>query len=962
MGKLQESLTEQFYAWELRGRGWSVAPYPVSLEPPFRPFWGFVLPRTEDDGRRPSFFSRLFGRVPEPEPEELPQESDPEPFSGREPLVEHVLAVPPGMSVGHSAAEGLLAALRTCRQPLAFEIVAAGGCISIQLVSRQSDSALVESQLRAFFPEVAVMPERGHLESAWFAAGPDVAIAEFGLSREFMLPLERHRSFDPDPLLPFLAVLATLGEGETAVVQLLLEGAREEWAESVLRLVFDKDGKPFFLDAPEISSLARQKMARPLYAAVLRIAAKAGEGRASELAWTLAGILRNFGSSNGNDLMALSFEEEIDLEEDLLRRESHRTGMLLSTEELVSLAHLPSASIKLPALRRTALRSKASPAKTRSGGVLLGENIHRGERMPVAWPAESRMRHAHIVGASGSGKSTLLVRLITEDIEAGAGVAVLDPHGDLVDAVLARVPERREADVILFDPSDEEALVGWNILAAGSELEKTLLSSDLVALFRRLSTSWGDQMTSVLANAILVFLERPEGGTLLDLRQFLVDKEFRATVLANLPDPDLRFYWTREFPLLVGKPQGSILTRLDTLLRSKLVRRIVGSRENRLDIRRVIDRGQIFLGKLSQGAIGEENAAILGSLLVSKFHQAALSRQDTAPEDRRPFFLYIDEAQHFATASMAGLLSGARKYSLGLVAAHQELQQFKSREPEVLSALLGNAGTRIVFRVGEDDARQLERGFSYFAAADLVNLGVGEAICRIGRSEDDFNLRTRELPKIEPAEAKRRREALVANNRERFPVPKQELQISPAPQIPPSVLAPPAETELPPPAERIPGKHELPMVSASPAARASRPKKPAPLGRGGPEHQYLQELVKRWGEEHGFRATVEQPIPGGGSVDVALEREGLRLACEISVTTSVEQEVGNVEKCLAAGFDRVACLSMKRGQLGKLEAALGKRLREEERTKVAFLLPEEFPAFLDVHAAREEVTTVGGTR
>jgi hypothetical protein len=951
---LQETITEQFYAWEIRGRGWSAWPYRVALEPPFRPFHGFVLPKYADDGRRHTFLSfladRLFGKdEPTDEPILLPEEEDPLPQKGGEPLVELLLAVPPGTSVGHSAAEGLLIALRSCRWPFSFEIVGRAGEIMVQIACRKPDAALVESHLRAFFPEVAVTPETGRLDRAWDEGGEYQAIAEFGLEREFMLPLERHRSFDPDPLLPLLATLATLREGEVGIIQLLIEPAREPWAESVLRAVFDNEGKPFFCNAPEISALAKQKVAKPLYAAVLRAGARAKEGRAGEILWTLAGVLSQFGSLAGNDLLPLSLLEELDPADDLLSRETHRSGMLLSSDELVSFVHLPSSSVKLPALRRTALRTKAPPPQTRAEGLILGENLHRGETVPVAWPEESRRRHAHLIGASGSGKSTLLVELITQDIEAGAGLAVLDPHGDLIDELLARIPHERLGDVILLDPSDEEALVGWNILAAHSEVEKILLSSDLVGLFRRLSTSWGDQMTAVLANAILAFLERPEGGTLLDLRQFLVDKQFRDEVLRTVTDPEIRFYWTREFPLLVGKPQGSILTRLDTLLRSKLVRRIVGTRESRLDLRRVIDRGQIFLGKLSQGAIGEENAATLGSLLVSKFHQVALSRQDTAPEYRRPFTLYIDEAHYFATVSMAGLLSGARKYGLALVAAHQELNQFKSREPEVLSALLANAETRIVFRVGEDDARQLEKGFSFFRAPDLVNLGVGEAICRMGRSDSDFNLRTLPLPRIDPAEAKRRRDEIVVETRERFPVPKESQGAAEMAVVPSAPTLP-----EPPRAEPVSSPPTSPARSSRPA-----PAPPAPLGRGGPEHRYLQELVKRWGEERGFRVVVEQPVEGG-SVDVALARGSVSIACEISVSTGVEHEAANVEKCLRGAFTHVACLSMKRAHLSRLEAAVRERLAKEAAAKVAFLLPEEFLAFLDLQAAGAEETIVGG--
>jgi hypothetical protein len=675
----------------------------------------------------------------------------------------------------------------------------------------------------------------------------------------------------------------------------------------------------------------------------------------------MAGALSFLEAENG--LTPLASVDEIDLEEDLLARTSHRSGMLLTVPELAALVHLPGESIRLVKLARETTRTKRAPREVTGEGLLLGENIHEGRAVAVRLPADTRTRHAHLVGASGTGKSTLLIQLILEDLREGGGLAVLDPHGDLVDEILARYPEERENDLILFDPSDQSFRVGWNMLHARTEVEKVLLSSDLVSVFRRLSTSWGDQMTSVLANAILAFLESHEGGTLLDLRRFLVDRDFRTEFLRTVEDPEVRYYWHREFPLLVGKPQGSILTRLDTFLRSKLVRAVVTARSNRLDFRDVVDRGKVFLAKLSQGAIGEENAALLGSLLVTAFHQAALSRQDLAPEARRAFSLYVDECHHMATPSMAALLSGARKYRLSLTAAHQELGQLKAKDPEVHSALLANAATRIVFRVGESDARELERGFSYFAAADLTNLGVGEAVMRVGRSEADFNLRTRELPPVPSETARARRECLVALMRERFPLPPPEPReeepygpLSPLPHkrepIPTAPLPKAPLAPLPPPA--------APKVVPPPPTRAE----PPTMGRGGPEHQYLQELIARWGEARGFRATIEKPIlDGEGSVDVALEREDIRVACEISVTTGVEQEVGNALKCLRAGFHRVALVSLKKNHLVRLRTALEKKVSETDALRLVFHSPEELSLFLDTlppPPSSEE--TVGGYR
>ena len=302
--------------------------------------------------------------------------------------------------------------------------------------------------------------------------------------------------------------------------------------------------------------------------------------------------------------------------------------------------------------------------------------------------------------------------------------------------------------MVLFNPADSEYPVGFNILSANSELEKTILSSDLGGVFKRFATSWGDQMTSLLGNAILAFLESPQGGTLLDLRRFLIEPDFRAGVLASITDPQIRYRWLREFPLLKGTPQASILTRLDTFLRPKLIRNIVAQHENRLRFDDILNTGKILLIRLAQGLIGEENSHLLGAFLVSKLHQVVMARQEVAAAARRDFFLYIDEFQNFITPSLAAILSGGRKYRLGLNLAHQDLRQLWGRDPDVASAVIANPSVRVCFRLGDFDAQRLKESFASFEPRDLQTLGVGEAVARIDRSDWDFNLKTLPVPPV----------------------------------------------------------------------------------------------------------------------------------------------------------------------------------------------------------------------
>lgn len=611
-------------------------------------------------------------------------------------------------------------------------------------------------------------------------------------------------------------------------------------------------------------------------------------------------------------------------------------------------------------------RTRRAPPLCTGDGLRLGMNPHGGKDVAVALSDKQRTQHMYVIGASGTGKSTFLLNCVVQGMERGDGFAVLDPHGDLVDQILALVPDHRRDDVVLVDPADREYPIGFNILRAHSELEKELLASDLVSVFRRLSTRWGDQMNSVLANAILAFLESTYGGTLLDMRKFLVEAEYRSAFLSTVADEEVRYYWEKEFPLLPGKPQAPLLTRLDTFLRPKLIRNMVSQRESALDFGRIMDTGGIFLGKLSQGAIGEGNAYLLGSMMVSKFYQMALSRQAIEHEDRRPFYLYIDECHNFLTPSMASILSGARKYGLGLVLAHQELQQVSGRDSDVLSAVISNPYTRVCFRVGDLDAKKLEKGFGHFDAKDLQSLGVGEAICRVERADFDFNLKTAPMPTIDPREARSKTESLVARSRERYATPRSKL----APRTHPA----PAQTPPPVPARETPavaGREEPPAIPLTvPTTVPEVPPRPAvklpieeSLGRGGQRHKYLQALVKRWGESHGYRAMIEKRIlDGAGSVDIALERAEHSIAVEISITTTPAAELKHIRTCLDAGFDHVVAVTENTRSLSRMQALIDKEFDDDERARIESVAPESLFATLGALATSSdgEPTSVRG--
>ncbi len=914
---LSVALTNNFYAWEQRGRGWQQFDYPVQLEPSFVPFLGHYVPREHpitDDGRQPTLLSRLSEKVVSVFKEEKPTKSDiddtfdfgdviqPAFDVPDECYKEFQIVLPDDFSLTPEIMHRLLGNLAYSKYPLSFEVIGNYEKIVIQLCAYESDAGALTEQLSAYLPEIDLLESDGYLTELWQVDKPQTII-DFGLEHECMLPLQSSATYKVDPLIGITAALSNLNRNEVGLLQVLFQQVHNDWATEFIEAVTDWDGSAFFADAPQILPLTKEKIATPLYTAAVRVAAQSqSEQRAWSIAKNLSGTLTQFSAPPSNALMPLTNSgfDSVPFSQRIVTRESYRTGMFLNSAELVSLVHAPDASVKTQKVQRTEKRTKTAPHLATTGNLFLGRNSHRNTTINVSLTPEQRLRHMYLIGASGTGKSTMMLNMIIQDMVMGNGIAVLDPHGDLIDTVLRHVPDERVEDVIIFDPSDGLYPIGFNIIDAHSELEKVLLASDLTSVFKRLSTSWGDQMNSVLANGIAAMLESERGGTLPTLRRFLVDKAYRQEHLATVSDPENVFYWEHEFPLLSGKPQGPVLTRLDTFLRPKPIRYMVAQHQNKIDFAKIMQGKKIFLAKLSQGAIGTENSYLMGAFLVTKLNQIAFSRQELSEQRRNDFFLYIDEFHNFITPSMESILSGARKYKMGLILAHQELRQLESKNTDVASSVISNPYTRVCFRLGDMDAKRLQSGFSFFDAQDLQSLGIGEAIARVERAEYDFNLATLQLKDVDQKHAEDKARAIIKYSQQKYGTPREKVETL----IYESIGA---------------GNNSAFRPKKAPAQETKELNREPLPGRGGAEHKRLQQYVKKLGEKHGFKATIEKRIGDGtGHVDVALERDGLSFACEIAVNSTAVQEFKNIKKCLDAGFDEVLCVSSDNKFLAKL--------------------------------------------
>jgi hypothetical protein len=989
MPTAHDYISEHFRRWESRGRGWQVFAEPVHPEPPFQAFAIPAMTETpaEDDGCRPTFLGSLvqkLSRAVSAKPpallavSEAEEEPDPVPLV-RDSLVELQVSLPADLDIDRESFEQFFRNVALCHEPLAFELLGTQSRVLAEFAASAADVPLVRRQLQAHFPDTMFRQQKGTLEQAWLASeGDEVLAVEFGLEREFMLPLARGKI---DPFVSIVGALADLQPGELGLFQVLWQPVQHRWAENILGSVTKNDGRPLFINYPELILGAEEKISQPLYAAVVRVLLRTPiESRLQEIARELAGSLRAFANPKGNALIPLDndgypFEDHI---KDVLYRQSRRTGMVLNSNELTGFVHLPSNAVRSPALQRDSGKTKAAPAIVRQapGGIFLGDNEHGGEIISVYLSPDQRVRHTHIIGQSGTGKSTLLFNLIRQDIEHGEGVGVLDPHGDLIEQILGVIPENRIDDVVLVNPSDVEFPIGFNILQAHSEEEKNLLASDLVSVFRRLSTSWGDQMDAVLQNAILAFLESNRGGTLADLRRFLLEAPFRGEFLQTVQDPELIYYWQKVFPQLTGgRSVGPVLIRLQDFFSRKPLRNMVSQPANKLDFGHIMDSGKIFLAKLSEGLLGKENSYLLGTLLISKFQQLAMARQAQNVAARRDFWIYIDEFYNFITPSMAEILQGARKYRIGLTLAHHNLRQLE-RQAEVASAVMTHPCTRIVFQVGDEDAKKLAECFESFEGKSLKTLEKFHAIARVERNDFDFNLSFRKPEMPEKAQTDRVKDEVIAVSRSKYATPRavieaallasirgekeppEGIQSVEVPKLP-SLTFRPTSPFRPEDSESKPAELQKPTVSETKDAKpqvsaiVEKPEQPD-TDETDTQHSALKKQIGSEAETLDYTATFEESVLNGqGRIDVVLRRGNQAVACEVSVTNTVDYEVWNILKCGRAGFLKVAFVCQSRRKLSKIKQLFAQSAPANPTYQVDFFVPEEFLAKLFDWAAED---------
>ncbi|HEY3489574.1 MAG TPA: type IV secretion system DNA-binding domain-containing protein [Candidatus Deferrimicrobiaceae bacterium] len=614
---------------------------------------------------------------------------------------------------------------------------------------------------------------------------------------------------------------------------------------------------------------------------------------------------------------------------------------------------------------------------------------------------KDRATHFYVIGATGSGKTKFLEYLIHQDIEQRNGFAVIDPHGDLIEDIkgfLACTYTERELSerIILVDPTHPTLTVTFNPLERLPNVSVPEQVNELVSAFRKIwSDSWGVRMEDLMRSSMIALGEA--SFSLADLPHFLTDRDFRKDVLTKVSHPIAQEYFQR-FDQMTDRSQLTwiepVMNKINAFLSDERIRAMFSSSKNSFNFREIMDQQKILLIKLDKGKL-KGSSDLLGSLLMAKIQMAAFSRADIPQSRRTPFYLYIDEFQNFASESFSVVLSEARKYGLSLIMAHQTLAQIST---ELRSLILGNTGMQVFFRINRQDAEHLSKeafeysGFevkshtgsrpNYWSYREeweqrIKELQTLSPRCCFAKHKIEGGIIPIQTADIEPAwgtldkseseylDFMKKlpfgmkylvpRETLKAETYRRKEVAQERREIrqaGPAKVIPIAVL-PLAETieTIPPPTPII----QMPAPATRKRVKADR--QPATEGKGGQQHKYLQSLIKRMAEEKGFRAIIEEQIPdGSGSVDVGLSRDGGRIACEISMTTSGEHELGNIEKCLATGYGTVILCSAEKRALEKVRKLALEKLDDAAQAKVLFLQPEEVLILLEKEAAKSLAT------
>ncbi len=667
-----------------------------------------------------------------------------------------------------------------------FEIYLLGQTIYLYATCKDSTETFVKSLITSSFTNSKIIKTKDPLD--YILKAPHKAIGEVALSSAFYLPIKTYYDFkDVDPMSSILGFLARSSPQQKAVVQILITPASFSWGKSAAafaqKMAYDKGADKYGMNPQKM--IISRKTAFTGGKALIRLMTSDDtlEGAQSYLS-NLAGTFGTFSLGEGNQF---GFKKPRFTKKQLLERLTKRStfmlerqSQILNAQELASLWHPP--GILLGGVKNIAWGKALSGEPP--DNLPIPEDLDEDTKKDVNFFARTefknkdqifgiktadRRKHVYIIGKTGAGKSTLIANMAIDDIRKDRGIGIIDPHGDLSEIILDYIPKRRINDVVYLEPFDTERPFKLNVLEIHNPEQKHLIASGIVSIFSKLyGKSWGPRLEYILRNVILSLLEIP-GATLVDALRILSDDEYRRKVVAEINDPVLKNFWNAEFAKMGDKLRAEavspIQNKVGQFVSSTMIRNIIGSSKSSINLAEIMDEGKILILNLSQGKLGEDNASLLGAMIITQIQLAAMGRSFSKEEDRRDFFLYVDEFQNFATNSFIKILSEARKYRLSLTLANQYTEQL---ELEIQRAIFGNVGTLMSFVLGARDAYFLSKEFGeIYTENDLVSLGKFETVLKLSvdnMTSNPFPAYTLPLPNLKNDN----REKIVQTSKEKY--------------------------------------------------------------------------------------------------------------------------------------------------------------------------------------------------
>lgn len=610
--------------------------------------------------------------------------------------------------------------------------------------------SFIEGQLAAQYPKSLIISTRDYLPE-FFENKETLSLGQMKLSSGHLYPIRTYSDFkDVDPLSSLLSVLSKAQPEDKISIQYLLNPVGSGWQGAGVRSAGSKTkGADGVEHTNPHAKVITQKISFHGFKTAIRIAVNSGSLiRSRQLLYETANSFSSFSNPEGNSLSfkKLYLWQRARLITAMLKRSKRFAPrqQILNVEELATIFHFPTmklATIHSISWHKTLL---SEPPET----LPVAEGLSDEEKSEINFFASTeyknkptifgikskdRRKHVYIIGKTGTGKSTLIANMAINDMRNRKGFCVIDPHGDLCEILMDYIPSYRVNDVIYLDPSDRERAFSLNPLEVNEPHQRELVVSGIVAIFNKLyGNSWGPRLEYILRNTLMSVIDMPD-ATLLMVPEMLANENFRQSVVARLTDPVLKSFWTNEFANYTERLRAEsimpIQNKVGQFVSSTVIRNIIKSPKSTIDLQKAMDEGKIILLNLAQGKLGEDNAALLGAMTITKIQLAAMNRVIQKEEDRRDFYLYVDEFQNFATTSFVKILSEARKYRLNLILANQYIAQVPE---DVRAAIFGNAGTMMSFLVGAEDSSFMTKEFGErFKEEDLLALGNYRAIIKL---------------------------------------------------------------------------------------------------------------------------------------------------------------------------------------------------------------------------------------